>query len=227
MWLYVDYEPVAAFGLRPSNTTSNGGKSLIGPTPYAVKMALLDRLIRLYGVQLGEDVFPLLRDMPIHLRLPDKVAVNRTFQKVLRKYESKIREWTSTIAQREFIFYGGLLTVALPSPSDDATVRLLLEGFAAVNYFGRRGSFVQMINYGVYADAPDSSAGFVNASQPSSGSPLGFLQRMDDMLPDAAFADVSTFNPKADGARRSYTVIFPYELEHHGMNHTVYRRRTT
>jgi hypothetical protein len=84
MWLYLDYEPVSAFGLRPSNTTSSGGKSLVCPTPYAIKMALLDRLIRLRGLDTVQALFPQVRDLPIHIRLPLAVAVNRTFQKVLR-----------------------------------------------------------------------------------------------------------------------------------------------
>lgn len=223
MWMYIDYEPVAAFGLRPSNTTSNGGKSLIGPTPYAIKMALLDRIIRLRGLALGEALFPILRDSPIFFRLPLAVSVNRTFQKVLRDYDSKTRQWTSTIAQREFVFYAGRFSLALSTPKSEA-ISLMLEGFAAINYFGRRGSFFQMVDYATSEDDPRTLSGFINASQPSLGSTLGFLQRMDDMEADAVFADVSTFNPKANGARRSYTVVFPYILDHHGMNHTIYRR---
>jgi len=73
--------------------------------------------------------------------------------------------------------------------------------------------------------------GFVNVSEPTNGLARGFLQRMDDMekrigegkkARDVVFDDVSVLNPKATGARRSYTVVFPYELAHHGQNHTVY-----
>lgn len=223
MWMYIEYEPVAAFGLRPSNTTSNGGKSLICPTPYAIKMALLDRIIRLRGLGTAQAIFPSLRDLPIFVEAPLAVSVNRTFQKVLRGYDAKVRQWTSTITQREFVFYAGQFRLAIPIDGDDIA-NLLLEGFVAINYFGRRGSFFQMTNFILSDENPASLPTFVNASQQSIGNTLGFLQRMDDMETGASFDDVSVFNPKANGARRSYTVAFPYMLDHHGVNHTIYRR---
>lgn len=220
MWLYINYEPVSAFGLRPSNTTSTGGKSLVCPTPYAIKMALLDRLIRLEGVDAAESLFPQIRDLVIHIRPPMAVSVNRTFQKVLRTWDAK-SGWTSTIAQYEYCFHTGLLTLAVEC--DATMVGTLLLGFSAINYFGRRGSFMQFVEYRESDNVPDPRTGFVNASRSASPSiGIGFLQRMDDMRLDAVFNDVSIMNPKASGGRTSYTVIFPYRLHYHGFNHTVY-----
>jgi hypothetical protein len=224
MWLYVDYESVSAFGLRPSNTTANGGKSLICPTPYAIKMALLDRLIRDYGLQAGRDRFPDLRDLVIHLRLPPATAINRTFQKVQRGWDGKTLSWTSTIAQREYCFQTGAMTLALDCTQDNELANLLAALLLSINSFGRRGSFFQAADIRGEAEAPTATTGFVDIGQTSSELRRGFLQRMDDMLPTATFDDVSTFNPRATGARRSYTVIFPYRLAHHGYNHTVYER---
>ena len=44
-----NYLPVALFSLKPSSATSSGGRTLITPTPFSIKMALLDALLRTQG----------------------------------------------------------------------------------------------------------------------------------------------------------------------------------
>ncbi len=228
MWLTVDYEPVAAFGLRPSNTTSSGGKSLLVPTPYAIKMALLDVAIRLDGLEQGQALFEAVRDLTIYARVPLAVAVTRTFQKVLRVQTNKKsgEVWNSTIAQREYCIHTGALTLALNPPGE--LLQDMLRYLVAIRYFGRRGSFVQMVAYDSDVTEPVDDEAYVNLCQQSTEVRLGMMQLMDDMRPDATFADVSTYERKsarADGGRvKAYYVILPYALAHHGHNHTVYER---
>jgi hypothetical protein len=224
MWLYTDYTPVTAFGLRPSNTTASGGKSLLCPTPYAVKMALIDRMIRDDGLERARGQFASVRDLALHVRVPDAVAVNRTFQKVQRP-ASKEEVWISTIAQREYCFHAGAMTLAIEA-HDDALLHTLRLAFTGINYFGRRGGFFQWSGDSV-SDRPPTAGEFVNLSvqQTAGALAIGFLQRMDDMEPDATFDDVSIWNPKGKGGRRSYTVLLPYELARHGAGHTIYTRR--
>jgi hypothetical protein len=223
-WLYVDYESLSPFTLRPSNTTSTGGKSLLAPTPYAMKMALLDRLIRHLGLAEAQAFFPLVRDLTLYMRVPLAVAVNRTFQKILRGYEAKTG-WGSTIVQIEFCVFAGAMGLAVPLPDDPAQAEALTLGFSAINYFGKRGGFMQLQGWQLREAAP--GADFVNLCQANQALiARGFLQRMDDMEGRARFEDVSIFNPKAKGGRRSYSVVFPYQLAYHGSNHTVYERMT-
>lgn len=226
MWIGAEYEPITAFGLRPSNTTSSGGKSLLVPTPYAVKMALLDRLIRFDGESAGREAFPAIRDVTIFARAPQYVAVNRTFQKVLRP-EGKL--WTSTIAQREYCFFAGWLALHLYTASEMLADRLP-HLLSAINYFGRRGGFMQLVSLNQNAEGPRGD--FVDLCTPVDlGAPqFGLLQRMDDMRKDARFEEVSVLipqKPSSDGGRRQYNVALPYQLEAHGFNHTVYRWSTS
>lgn len=228
-YLITDYEPVSAFSLRPSNVSSKAGKSLLCPTPYAIKMALLDRLIRVYGVDdIVNTLFAHIRDLKFHVQLPLATAINRTFQTIQDKDDKGDKNWKSSISQREYCFQAGVLRIATETTPDFADV--LAQAFGMINYFGRKGSFMQLVAYH-HADVLPQ-AGFVDISQPTTTLKRGFLQRMDDMQhekPDGkkmrpvTFDDVSVLNPKADGARRSYTVVFPYELAYHGQNHTVYQ----
>ncbi len=221
MWIIVDYEPVAAFGLRPSNTTSSGGKSLLIPTPYAIKMALLDRMIRYGGLEHGIDRFPLVRDLAIWLRVPLAVSVNRTFQKILRPGGTP---WNSTIAQREYVFHAGPLSLAF-GLNDAAFGDELAFILPAINYFGRKGGFMQYAGHKVHPDAllAPASQGYIDLCSPTDTIGFGFLQRMDDMRSDTTFDEVSVYdNPRSDGGRASHNVILPYRLAHHGFSYTVY-----
>jgi hypothetical protein len=218
MWIVADYEPVAAFSLRPSNTTSTGGKSLLVPTPYAIKMALLDRMIRVGGLDYGVARFPLVRDLTIWLGVPRAAAVNPTFQKVLRPGGAP---WNETIAQREYVFHAGIMTVAFGLDEGDFAGDLMLI-LPAINYFGRKGSFMQYVGHQTQPDAP-AHEGFVDLCREADALGFGFLQLMDNMRPNATFEEVSVFgNPRSDGGRVSYNVILPYRLAYHGFNHTIY-----
>lgn len=228
MWLYADYEPLTAFGLRPSNTTANGGKSLISPTPYAIKMAILDRMLRFGGDDYTLQWFSAVRDLKLWIRVPIAVAVNRTFQKVLRSGGKGDSYWTSTISQREYCFHGGTFTFAFAGNTD--LLAELPRILSSINYFGRKGSFMQFLDAEIRESAPSTGLDFVDVcTSPSLNqvSLFGFLQRMDDMRPDATFDDVSVYSPKkprSDGGRIYHNIVFPYQVDHHGFNHTVYRR---
>src|SRR5690606_39939290 len=119
MWVTAVYHPVGTFSLRPSNTTSSGGKTLVCPTPYAVKMALLDRLIRTYGRDEALNAFESIRDLGVWVRVPEAVAVNRTLGRILRPQKAtvnvetgRVEVWKRTIVQREFCLFAGTLALA-------------------------------------------------------------------------------------------------------------------
>jgi hypothetical protein len=223
-WLYLMYDPVATFELRPSNTTKTGGKTLICPTPYALKMAFMDRFIRVMGEEAGAARFPYVRDLIVYVRPPLAVALNRTFQKILRPGK-KGKIWQETIAMREFCIHTGALelVLALPEEAPPAFADELIQMAASINYFGQRGGFFQLLDAERHLDdVPDS---FTNLSQPPQQLMIGFLQRMDDMEPDAEFDDVSSFNKQAKGARRTYNIVLPYELAYTAASHTIWQRR--
>ncbi len=88
-WLTTTYQPTTLFSLKPSWATSTGGKSLLLPSPYAFKMALLDAAIRTSGLAVGEAAWPWLRDLHMAVRLPEQVTVTNLFGRILREKEIK------------------------------------------------------------------------------------------------------------------------------------------
>src|SRR5260370_1106544 len=81
-WLIAAYWPVSLFSLRMTHATSKGGKTLVGPTPYAVKMAILDACFRAYeGTKADEGartVFEWIKGRAVRFRPPKHCIVNNT-----------------------------------------------------------------------------------------------------------------------------------------------------
>ena len=106
----VKYLPTALFSLKDSNATNSGAKSLFLPSPYSIKMALLNQIITIQGTEVfnlrqmevtkgkkkkGEEkdseLFELIRDAKISYFLPQesRFCVNNTFVKILKIKEDK------------------------------------------------------------------------------------------------------------------------------------------
>jgi len=75
------------FSLRSTYATSKGGKTLLVPTPYAVKLALIDACFRMYSGFAAEAearrIFDLIKAQPVRVRPPAECVVQNTFLRVL------------------------------------------------------------------------------------------------------------------------------------------------
>ncbi len=208
MWIVARYLPAAPFSLKPAVATSSGGKTLLAPTPYAIKMALLDVAIRTMGVAEGERLFPILRDLSVALELPNHLVVMKGFSKSWRPVESKdsqkndeTREdfearlherlvtrmergqypFYSTIAYREYVYYRDPLQLALTLLNGESFPDELLQLLMSINYFGKRGGFFQIMEQPRMLDKLPGER-FVNLT-PDSQRPFrtdGTLQMLDD-----------------------------------------------
>src|SRR5579884_2091281 len=208
MWIVARYLSVAPFSLKPAVATSSGGKTLLVPTPYAIKMALLDVAIRTRGEAEGERLFPALRDLSIALALPHDLVVMKSFGKSKRHVESKeskksdetpeqfearLQEklaermergqypFYSTIAYREYVYYRDPFSLALAAPVDHNLPGELAALLTGINYLGKRGGFMQLIEPPRYADElPDGQFVLLTPDRQQSFHTDGTLQALDD-----------------------------------------------
>lgn len=199
-WLVFRYHPVALFSLKSSRATSTAGKTLLTPTPYAVKMAFLDVALR---NGLTEDPQGFVRCLAgTHLRIgvPQQACVTGTIQSIRqetrdteRKRRPDLPPYISSIAFREFVHYQGVLALAfdLKTCSLDY-VPLLLEAAPAINYLGKRGSFVQYLNG---ARQPRLDSTFTLPLDGANGRSGRSGQRavLDDFGPGASFERLNSF----------------------------------
>ncbi|MCC7422666.1 MAG: hypothetical protein IT428_20495 [Planctomycetaceae bacterium] len=143
------YQPVSLFSLRMTHATNKGGKTLVVPTPYAVKMALIDACFRAFPAesapQQARALFQAIKKAIIRFRPPGECIVQNTFVKIRQdERDAESGFYTSTIAYREWVYFQGELCIAMSiggiSPDDRA---LLHSAAVHINHFGKRGCFWQ------------------------------------------------------------------------------------
>jgi len=219
MWLIAEYEAVTLFSLKLSTATSSGGKTLLVPTPYALKKALLDSACRTLGVRRAESLWEQIRDLHVAIRPASKVVVTNLFQRILKPYKNPPKEGTPdsfgpfqrTIGYREYAQLIGPMAVGLElsEAQRETFVNLLLN----INYFGKRGGFMQLVKTPLVIEELPSQ--FVDATiQQMSFSIFGTLQVLDDCAPNLPFERANIYSgvKLKDGDRIRRNVILPYRM---------------
>jgi hypothetical protein len=233
MWLIAEYRPTSLFSLKPAWATSSGGKSLLLPTPYAVKMAILDVACRSEGVARARDAWPTIASLQIALRGPERVVVSNTFTKILKPRRGSPAPGSAdagplqkSIGFREYVYHDGTVAIGLAVTNSDDIDRIV-DWLLQVNYLGRRGGLVQLLAAPVVMD--DLPAGFVVINQDhTTGIPIeGIVQPMDDTSPKVSFAKVDIYsgeNITSGKERILHHVVLPYRLVSSSRGYTLYER---
>lgn len=235
-WLIARYQPVSLFSLKHGEATSTGGKSLLVPTPFAVRTALLDAAIRVWGVAHGPQAFAAIKALRLALQPPQRAAVTSLFVKVLKpeRDPERDRAMQQTIAFRECVHLVGTLGLALGG--EPAHLEQVAPLLPHLSYLGKRGSFFQLLAppeevETAGSQAPDGFVPLVAWNQEGDKDanhlsfPLGCVQRLDDWGTDLTFekANVYTGDEIRIGRERvRFDVVLPYRLVSAGRGFTVY-----
>ncbi len=238
MWIVARYLPVAPFSLKSAAATASGGKTLLVPTPYAIKMALLDVAIRTSGIAEGERLFPLLRDLAIWLEAPNDLIVMKGFAKIRRLLkdrgnEEKAQEaqarghWPlqPTIAYREYVYYRDAFQLAftLPGGAPPSGLQQLLLG---VNYLGKRGGFIQILEQPrQMAQLPEGHFIELTPDRLQTFYSDGTLQILDDCGSTLTFQRANIYNSERItlGKERILRhVVLPYKLKRSSRSYSWY-----
>lgn len=227
-WLEVTYQPTTLFSLKPSWATSSGGKSLLLPTPYSVKMALLDVAIRTSGLEAAKDAWPWLRDLDLSIRLPSQIVVTNLFARILRKRRGKspAGPFQRTIGYREYVHYPGPLNLAL-GVAEEGHQAQLAAWLLQINYLGKRGGFMQPL--GEASRRPDDNDFLRLTEDPTEIDPRGIVQQLDDCGHRMTFEHADIYSGKSirtDVAtgRIVRHVILPFRLARSSKSYTLYER---
>ncbi len=231
-WLLAEYQPTALFSLKPSWATSSGGKSLLVPTPYAIKMALLDAACRVAGVEAAREAWPWLRDLTVALRPPKRIVVTNLFTRILKPSRSHPRPGTQhagplgkSIGFREYVYFGGSLGLALGG--GDADQSLLEEWLMQVNYLGKRGGFVQLLAPPVTVETLPAKFIVMDGVSHRPFPINGIIQQLDDCDVSLTFekADIySGKNIKLGKERVMHHLVLPYSLVSSSKGFSYYER---
>lgn len=257
MWTVARYLPVAPFSLKPAAATSSGGKTLLAPTPYAIKMALLDAAIRTKGVSDGEQLFSSLYNLSVQIALPEDILVFKSFSKSWRPVESKeaqkkdetreefeVRQREkladriergqyplySTIAYREYVYYGDAFQLAFTSPDGEALPAELSQLLTCINYFGKRGGFMQIMEPPQQQDRlPEGLFTDLTSEGLQQFHPDGTLQVLDDCGKSLTFQRANIYSAEriTMGKERVLRhIVLPYKLKRSSRSYSWYQRIT-
>jgi hypothetical protein len=243
-WLVQTYLPVSFFSLRPANATASGGRSLITPTAFSIKMALLSVSIQQAGLDAGKARFAAIRDLQIALALPEHIVLVKSFAKVRRpaefkdaaKRDEKIAElsekgqypFQSTIAYRELVQFSGSIAVAVTMPNG-GMLDWLGSALLGINYLGKRGSFLQPASQSSVTDTLPESYTTITRDSADGGSIAfnGTLQVLDDCGTSMTFDHANIYNSKRItlGKERVLRhVVLPYRLAQSSRGYSRYQR---
>ena len=235
-WLAARYQPTTMFSLKPASATSSGGKTLLCPTPFALKMALLDVAIRTQGLERGEVLFKTICQLRIALKPPEQTVVNNTFTKILRPHKSGPKDANgtglmtpmgNTIAFREYVsFHGEMVLIFQGMPAEELSPLLL-----NLNYVGKRGGFLQLLappELKTWTDDALKTNGYTLLTEPATEfSVNGLLQLLDDCGPKMTFAHANIYSGTRitlGKERILHHVVLPYRLVRSSKGYSYYER---
>ncbi|HEY8475536.1 MAG TPA: hypothetical protein VIN09_01560, partial [Chloroflexota bacterium] len=229
-WLSIHYLPTALFSLKTSLATSSVGRTLLLPTPYAIKMAMVDAAFRLgLAEHICADLVGRLARVSVRIAPPAAAVVTHTFVKIRQESREgdRLRPYGPNIAYREFVHHAGLWRWAFDLGSGDAELASLLVRLAPrVSYVGKRGSFVQFVGMERLVELTEE---FTVPLEP--GAPWRMPDRwhaavLDDFGPEADLATLSSYSPltpKRDRHRRFVHTLVPLGLISSGPGFSEYR----
>lgn len=231
-WIVFAYRPTALFSLKMSRATSTVGKTLLIPTPYAVKMAFVDAALRYGLTNEPEQLVRELATLQVRIGAPSHACVTGTIQRVRqqtraedRKKDRRVPYYRTTIALREIVSYSGLLRVAFSrGKSSSKFLDLLAHTAPAINYFGKRGSFMQYLGSEERTELDLSFTARVEMAHGSS-STKHQLAILDDFGPGATFDALNSFTPTQmkRGVHREFVeTAVPYRLSNIGFGFAQY-----
>lgn len=202
------YRPTALFHFKRHDATNKAALTLPMPTPYAVRTAFL---------AVADDPaasFEAVRKKTVVVRPPRQVVVNPCWVKILTPRRSD-EEWDNPDAPAEYKTTMSLREYAhIPSDgSSDLHVYIdSLDGIEElpprVNYFGKRGSFVQFVGQDEAEPSPE----------PTEGLPFD----LDDYSGKATWDAVNVYTPKRP-PREAFTQRALPTLTVRGVRHTLYQ----
>lgn len=186
-WLILSYLPVSLFSLRMSHATNKGGKTLLVPTPYSLKMTMIDACFRAFDKGDAESkarqVFDLIKNCEIRFNPPASCIVQNTFIKIRQEERDAPKGfYVPTIAYREFCFYGnGELKVAMGVKGlSEETIGILRFIGSHINCIGKRGSFWQYVENSAHTGNLPDGYTFPQIEERVSTSVFQWVQHLDD-----------------------------------------------
>ncbi|HLG74486.1 MAG TPA: hypothetical protein VK009_29045 [Chloroflexota bacterium] len=230
-WLLARFLPCSLFSLKLSFATSSVGKTSLIPTPYAIKMALVDAAFRLGDSEAeANELMHRLREIEVRISPPKRSVVTNTFIKVRQEPKGPTAEepYISGIAYREFAWHAGVWTWAFHIRREgDDCVQQLERLLPHISYIGKRGSLIQFVGLEHTPALDDSFSQPLKQDQSWTLAGNAQLLMLDDFGPEADLEVLNSFSRgkqvRRERHRRFVETIVPLEVVSSGPGFAEYR----
>lgn len=227
MWMEIIYKPTSLFSLKLSSATNSAGKSLPCPSPYSVKMALLNVIITYGSLETARQNFNLVKNLELLFSLPESFVINNCMIKILKDNDKvsaalrAIEPFKSTVAFREYVYLNDEMYIAFDiSELSDEQITFLHKWFSRINYFGKRGSFFQFSGIKITKTLSENYVNVLTESYKP-----GLMFPMDDVDKSAEFKNMNNYNFEIKNAKRiSKVYIFPYKQVEANQSYSLFAR---
>lgn len=210
MWLEIEYVPTSLFSFKDIKATNTAATSLLFPTPFGVKMALISEAIKKFDLEKGRNVFELIKEREIKYNLPEEAVVNKTFGRI-NDLRNKIGR--SKPAYREYVYFNDSLKLAINTEDlSQEEIDLLKLLFVRINYFGKKGSFMQFKKSKITDNLNDNylklmSDGEIDFKFKS------IIQQTEDIPSDASFKAINIYNENENLSRDNNERLYVVNIE--------------
>ncbi|MEW6308724.1 MAG: hypothetical protein AB1492_06730 [Bacillota bacterium] len=213
--------------------TSSVGKTLLVPTPYAVKLAFLDAAFRA-GLAEADcaHLVTALAQVEVRLSPPAAAVVTNTFVKVRQENRDKdtvlAQPYGPNIAYRELVYLAGRWRWAFDLRAASTELKETLRQLAPhVAYIGKRGCFVQYVGACWVAEPGGEFTQPVQNHSPWEVPERSHVAFLDDFGPEASLAVLSSYTTasvKRDRHRQFVPTIVPLGQANTGPGFMLYSR---
>lgn len=197
--------------------------------------------LRSRGLAEGERLFPFVRDLELSLEPPQELIVIKSFSKIRRELKDKHNPekvqrardekefpMQPTIAYREYVNYRGNLQLACQLDEDSPLAIRLPELLLQINYLGKRGGFLQILEPPRSSDR-QPEGDFVHLTAPvlHSFSTNGTLQMLDDCGSKLTFDKANIYSDAKIVLHRDRIlrhIVLPYEQIRSSRSYSWYQR---
>lgn len=219
------YRPTALFSLRDSNSTSSGAKSLFLPSPYAIKMALINQAISFGGINFdaAPQIFQAICDLRISYRISGRFCVNNCLIKIQKKRGND--PFKPTVCFREYVYINSDIEIIFETntlrqenwfETNENTISFFKKYLCTINQFGKRGCFFQFVEF---KDNPlPANVVPFDIEKIQYG---GLLQEYDDFDDSLTFDNVNNYSESK--TKRVKNILFlPMNRKNSSKSYTLY-----
>jgi CRISPR/Cas system-associated protein Cas5 (RAMP superfamily) len=195
VWIRADYEFASLFSYRIPDFSSQYAISSILPGPSAIKLAIVSTAIEITGnVEYGKEIFEIIKNSSIKIKLPRKIASTNVLIKRLKK-KKKESGLETTFGIRGYVHYldSFSIFINIPDSIPESKLNEFQKILKNIRRFGTSDSLVWCKSVNI-EESPKDAISTVESLK--KGDRNVIIIPVKDINPEVSFDDVNIYQKK-------------------------------